>query len=175
MKVTWGDGTSRTRRATCAGRFPRRCARATKGSRARRSPVTRQSCAPTQREDEINANSAPRVLDMAVKNASWYSAIVLECEDGEPGRGWFVDLDAFDPLEPRLTAAAAAPVPAPAPSAMTKQRAGQRRRFGLPERIAHVPVSVLRKRRTPMPAPSQAGLRRPTEAHRKVPLKIFLF
>ena len=53
------------------------------------------------------------------KTPPWYSAIVLECEDGEPGRGWFVDLDAFDPLEPCLTAAAAALVPAPAPSAMT--------------------------------------------------------
>ena len=98
------------------------------------------------REDEINANSAPCVLDMTI-NAPWYNAIILECEcdgrDCEPGRGWFVDL-AFDPLEPRLTAtatttatataavsaaatssttaAAAAttttvPVPAPAPSA----------------------------------------------------------
>ena len=92
------------------------------------------------REDEINANSAPCVLDMTI-NAPWYNAIILECESDdrncEPGRGWFVDI-AFDPLEPRPTAAATSsttaaatssttsaattvpvPVPVPVPSAMT--------------------------------------------------------
>ncbi len=38
----------RTHRATCAGVLPLRCARATKGSRGRRSRGTRRSCAPTR-------------------------------------------------------------------------------------------------------------------------------
>lgn len=60
------------------------------------------------REDEINANSAPCVLDVSL-NTPWYNAIILECESAtdrncEPGRGWFVDL-AFDPLEQTRAAA----------------------------------------------------------------------
>jgi hypothetical protein len=66
------------------------------------------------REDEINANSVPCVLDMAL-NTPWYNAIVLECESPgleegvkcEPGLGWFVDL-VFDPYEPCAAAATAA-------------------------------------------------------------------
>lgn len=75
------------------------------------------------REDEINTNSVPCVMDMAL-NAPWYNAVVLECESPspgqpgatrkcEPGRGWFVDL-AFDPYEPRATTASTASVTAPA-------------------------------------------------------------
>jgi hypothetical protein len=79
------------------------------------------------REDEINTNSVPCVIDMAL-NAPWYNAIVLECESlgqpgakCEPGRGWLVDL-AFDPYEPRATTtttAGATATAAPAPSSAT--------------------------------------------------------
>jgi hypothetical protein len=65
------------------------------------------------REDDINDNSVPCVLDMAL-NAPWYNAIILECENGEPGRGWFVDL-AFDPYEPRATTVSASTTAAPVP------------------------------------------------------------
>ena len=76
------------------------------------------------REDEINANSVPCVLDVSL-NTPWYNAIILECESAtdrncEPGRGWFVDL-AFDPLEQTraaattTTAAAAAATTTPSP------------------------------------------------------------
>jgi hypothetical protein len=58
--------------------------------------------------EEIDANSAPCVLDMAL-HAPWYNAIILECKDPgsvvsggacEPGSGWFIDLALF-PLEQR--------------------------------------------------------------------------
>lgn len=121
------------------------------------------------------AHSAPRVLDMAVKNAP-----VVQ-RDRPRVRGWRARARMVRrPRRVRSARAASYCGRCRAGSCAgsecdDEQRAGQRRRFGLPERIAHVPVSVLRKRRTPMPAPSQAGLRRPTEAHRKVPLKNIFF
>ena len=74
------------------------------------------------REDEINANSAPCVLDVSL-NTPWYNAIILECESAtgrncEPGRGWFVDL-AFDPLEQTRAAATTTTTAAAAAAAAT--------------------------------------------------------
>ena len=70
------------------------------------------------RQDEVNTNSVPCVMDMAL-NAPWYNAIILECESPgqpgakcEPGRGWFVDL-AFDPYEPRAKTTSATATAAP--------------------------------------------------------------
>jgi len=118
------------------------------------------------RADETNANSAPCVLDMAV-NAPWYNAIILECENGEPGRGWFVDL-AFDTLdqtrattttttmEARAAATTTAPVP-PSATAVTNNAP------------VSVVVSVSQSSSRTFPCPycaspyayaSQAGLRR---------------
>ena len=74
------------------------------------------------REDEINANSVPCVLDVSL-NTPWYNAIILECESAtgrncEPGRGWFVDL-AFDPLEQTRAAATTTTTAAAAAAAAT--------------------------------------------------------
>jgi hypothetical protein len=72
------------------------------------------------REDEIEANTVPCVLDMCM-SIPWYNAIFLECESGgttcEPGRGWFVDL-AFEPLEVRAAAQTPAQVPVTAAGAV---------------------------------------------------------
>jgi hypothetical protein len=108
------------------------------------------------REDEINANSVPCVIDMAL-NAPWYNAIVLECESlgqpaatrkCEPGRGWFVDL-AFDPYEPRATTAATAATAAPV-SVVVSVAQGTARTFMCP--FCHTT--------TPYAYASQANLRR---------------
>jgi hypothetical protein len=116
------------------------------------------------REDEINANSAPCVLDMAL-NAPWYNAIILECESPscalsgracEPGRGWFVDLS-FDPLETTQARAATTTPTPPSATAVTNNAP------------VSVVVSVSQSASRTFPCPycaspyayaSQAGLRR---------------
>ena len=106
------------------------------------------------REDEINANSAPCLLDMTI-NAPWYNAIILECEsDGrncEPGRGWFVDL-AFDPLEPRITATATNAVSAAVTSSTTAAAAAASSTATTTTAAATTTTAV------PVPAPAPSAM-----------------
>ncbi len=102
------------------------------------------------REDEINTNTVPCVIDTAL-NTPWYNAIIIECESAgqrgcEPGRGWFVDL-AFDPYEPRATTTTttATATPAPAPSSATSTTAAT-------NNAPHEPRATT----TPAPAASSA-------------------